>query len=608
MREGWRDVTRLGYYPLWVAAAATLWTTTAFAVQGGGPPASSVPQIVPVPAAPPQAVLPELSAAQAQQLAGLIRDDEIAQGLRQERGPDLTGLDGPALVRAALDHARAVRAGRLAPEDFGRDWGIRPTAYDPLPGLVDALKRDRLAAWVRSLPPAYQGYDALAAGLARYRAIAAAGGWPMLSDSPKFGTQGPAVGRLRERLAVEDPELAGGDRFDTALVEAVRRAQRRYGLNPTGQVGAQTLAMLNVPVESRVRQIMANMERWRWLPPVLDRRRVQVNVAAAVLTVFEGDAPVMSMKAVTGRPGNETPMLISRIGSIVINPPWNVPTSIANAELWPKERKSPGYLRRNGFRVIGTGAQQRLQQSSERSALGRYKFDFPNDFAVYLHDTPVQSGFSRFDRLASHGCVRLEKPAELARLLLATTPAWQPPSDRGCGRCRQDGPRADGGAGQRVPALLDRLCEFGRAARISRRSLWLGRPARRQGRASLGGPDARHAGRHGTMIWRWGWVSLALALALAGCSRSQPEAPAQPAATEAPVVVATPSPSPVAQPTPPPPPALTANAANELLPPPDELETSEQILDDASATGMTARSERDEYAPIEQTPADTDAP
>lgn len=110
------------------------------------------------------------------------------------------------------------------------------------------------------------------------------------------------------------------------------------------------------------------------------------------------------------------------------------------------------------------------------------------------------------------------------------------------------------------------------------------------------------------MIWRWGWVSLALALALAGCSRSQPEAPAQPAATEAPVVVATPSPSPVAQPTPPPPPALTANAANELLPPPDELETSEQILDDASATGMTARSERDEYAPIEQTPADTDAP
>ena len=154
---------------------------------------------------------------------------------------------------------------------------------------------------------------------------------------------------------------------------------------------------------------------------------MQVNIAAAVLTAFDGDAPVMSMKAVTGRPGNETPMLISKINSIVINPPWNVPTSIATKELWPKERANPGYLKRNGFRVIDNGdGSKRLQQASERSALGRFKFDFPNDFAVYLHDTPAQSGFSRFDRLASHGCVRLEKPDELAKLLLRTTPEWQP--------------------------------------------------------------------------------------------------------------------------------------------------------------------------------------
>ena len=97
------------------------------------------------------------------------------------------------------------------------------------------------------------------------------------------------------------------------------------------------------------------LERWRWLPPELDPKRVQVNVAAAVLTVFDGDRPVMSMKAVTGRPGNETPMLISRINSIVLNPPWNVPSSIATKELWPKEKASPGYLKRNGFRVIDTG-------------------------------------------------------------------------------------------------------------------------------------------------------------------------------------------------------------------------------------------------------------
>lgn len=417
-----------------LAAVLAASSTGALALQVGQLTAPSVPRPqagplpAPVPLVPPQTVLPQLSAAQTRQLAELIRADEVTQGLRLARGPDLTGLDGAALARAALDHARAVRAGRLAPEDFQRDWGIAPAAYDPLPAFAAAVKNDRLAVWIKSLPPPYQGYDALAAGLARYRATAAAGGWPVVSGAPKFGERGPAVARLRERLAIEDAALdGGGDRFDAALLDAVRRAQRRYGLNPAGQIGAQTLAMLNVPVEARIRQIMANMERWRWLPPELERRRVQVNVAAAVLTAFDGDAPVMSMKAVTGRPGNETPMLVSRINSIVINPPWNVPTSIAQRELWPKERASPGYLKRNGFRVIGTGPGARLQQSSERSALGRFKFDFPNDFAVYLHDTPAQSGFSRFDRLASHGCVRLEKPADLAKLLMASTPDWQPP-------------------------------------------------------------------------------------------------------------------------------------------------------------------------------------
>jgi len=382
----------------------------------------------PIPLVQPQLPLPTLSDAQRQELARLIAKDEVAQGLSRTPRSDLDRLDNASLARVALDHARAVHGGRLMPSDFQKDWGIRPTAYDPLPGFVDAVARDRLTTWVRSLPPPYQGYDALVEGLARYRKIAAAGGWPTLTVAPAYGSSGPAVGRLRERLAIEDPELTGtGDRFDAALLEGVRRAQRRYGLNPAGQVGAQTLAALNVPVEQRIQSILANLERWRWLPPTLDRRRVQVNIAAAVLTAFDGDRPIMSMRAVTGRPGNETPMLVSQISSIVINPPWNVPSSIATKELWPKERANPGYLKRNGFRVIDTGnGGKRLQQASEQSALGRFKFDFPNDFAVYLHDTPARSGFSKFDRLASHGCVRLEKPEDLAKLLMATTPDWQP--------------------------------------------------------------------------------------------------------------------------------------------------------------------------------------
>ena len=406
---------RFGYLTAATLAAA-LAVPAATAQELPAPAAEPVAQPAPV-------ALPTLTPAQATQLAELLATDAVAQGLRHAATPVETA-DPDALVRAALDHARAVHAGRLDGGDFQRSWGIKPQGFDPLPGFADAVRRDRIAAWFASLPPPYAGYDALAAGLARYRAIEAKGGWPTLATAPTYGSSGPAVALLRRRLAAEDPQVpTTGDRFDAPLLDAVRRAQRRYGLNPAGQLGAQTLAALNVPVEARIRQISANMERWRWLPAKLEQRRVQVNIAAAVLTVFDGDAPVMSMKAVTGRPANETPMLVSSIHSVVLNPPWNVPTSIAQGELWPKERASPGYLKRNGFRVMEGG---RLQQSSERSALGKYKFDFANDFAVYLHDTPAQATFARFDRLASHGCVRLEKPAELAKLLMKTTPEWQP--------------------------------------------------------------------------------------------------------------------------------------------------------------------------------------
>ncbi len=164
------------------------------------------------------------------------------------------------------------------------------------------------------------------------------------------------------------------------------------------------------------------MERWRWLPAELPAHRVQVNIAAAVLTVFDADKPVMSMRAVTGRPGDETPMLSSTIHSIVLNPPWNVPSSIATKELWPKEHAHPGYLKAHGFSVIGTGAGSRLQQSPKRSALGKVKFDFANPYGVYLHDTPTQGTFDRNSRLASHGCVRLAHPVALAKLMLQDDP------------------------------------------------------------------------------------------------------------------------------------------------------------------------------------------
>ncbi|AQR73440.1 murein L,D-transpeptidase [Sphingomonas sp. LM7] len=391
------------------------------------PPAT--PLVQPVPAVAPVQVVPPptLSADQAAQLGKLLADAGFAHGLRHDGTATPRAGSNEAVARAALDYARAVHSGRLDTSDFQKDWGLRPAAYDPLPAFADAVKRDRIAAWFRSLPPPYAGYDGLQKGLEIYRKIEANGGWTALPAGPDMtvGASGPRVAALRKRLAVEDSDVvATGTKFDAELKDAVVRAQRRYGLNPTGLVSTGTLGALNVPAGDRVRQIMANMERWRWLPAELPAKRIQVNIAAAVLTVFEGDAPIASMKAVTGRPGNETPMLQSRIHSIVLNPPWNVPAGIAAKELFPK---GAAYLARNNYKIIGTGAGRRIQQQpGPKSALGLYKFDFDNPYAVYLHDTPAQAKFASFDRLDSHGCVRLEKPGPLAQLLLRNDPAWQP--------------------------------------------------------------------------------------------------------------------------------------------------------------------------------------
>jgi len=406
-------------------------------------PPSQAAQNTPVAPVSPAVPLPQLSAEQARQLTQIIEAGRIEHGLRHDAAAaKVDAIDNDALVRAALDYARAVRTGRLAEADFKQDWGLRPAYWDPLPGFADAVAKDGLARWSRQLPPPYSGYDGLRDGLKTYRAIEAAGGWARVPAGPDLvlGAKGARVRALRQRLAVEDKTLAGtGDTFDAELKAAVQRAQRRYGLNPAGTVSTGTLAALNVSAADRVAQIMANMERWRWIPRELDRNRIQVNIAAALVTVFEGDQPIMSMRGVTGRPGDETPMLQSAIHSVVLNPPWNVPAGIAQRELWPK---GAGYLKANGFRVIGEGAGKRLQQAAgPQSALGRYKFDFDNPYAVYLHDTPAQAKFASFDRLASHGCVRLEKPGDLAELLLRASPDWQPDAIQAA---------IDGGKTQRV--------------------------------------------------------------------------------------------------------------------------------------------------------------
>jgi len=403
---------------------------------------AAAPQVLAIPAAPapaPPVEIPALTPAQAQaalkalraaDLHGLQPKAYVPEGLPDDGA--LTPAQQTALTDGLVRYAHDVRIGRMDPDKFPALWQVRPAAYDPRPDLANALAEGRLQAWLDSLPPRYSGYAALKRGLVRYREIAASGGWKTVSDGPKMelGSTDPRVAMLRARLAVEDSAVAatGSATFDKPLEEAVIRAQRRYGLKPDGVVGNGTLSHLNQPVGQRILQIVANMERWRWMPTTMPATRVQVNTGAAIVTLFRDDKPVMSMKAVSGKPGDETPMLTSMIHSVVINPPWNVPSGIAQRELWPKEKANPGYFARNGFRVIPVqGGQPRLQQASgDQSALGRFKFDFDNPFAVYLHDTPSKGGFDLYARNASHGCVRVEKPRALAEALLNGDPTWTP--------------------------------------------------------------------------------------------------------------------------------------------------------------------------------------
>jgi murein L,D-transpeptidase YcbB/YkuD len=346
--------------------------------------------------------------------------------------PDKRRRGEAELKGAVLRYARQVHAGRLSASDFDDDWALRPAPFDPAPGLEAALAQNSLAAWLASLPPQHPGYRMAMQQLAAYRDLAAKGGWDEIPAGRKLepGAKDRRVAALRTRLAVEDPSAPadGPSVLDPSLVEALKTFQRRHGLDEDGTLGPATLAAMNVPVEQRIAQIEANLERWRWLPVTLPADRVEVNVAGAEAFLVKGGLAALTMKAAPGRKTDRTPMLQSTIEALVLNPPWNIPKSIAAKEIWPKEHAHPGYMRAEQIRSVATadGGRRLQQRAGPKSALGQIKFEFDNRFGVYLHDTPTKSAFDKSVRTVSHGCVRLEKPKELADALVQGQAEWSP--------------------------------------------------------------------------------------------------------------------------------------------------------------------------------------
>ena len=323
------------------------------------------------------------------------------------------------LSDAFLLYGTHLLQGRTDPTSLDSAWCIEPRKLD-LPAVLQAALDDGTVEQSLSrLAPRSDGYTRLRAALAEYRAIAAIGGWRRIEGGPTLrqGDNGPRVQQLAVRLGLQI------DVFNDDLALRVRDFQSHHGLAADGVAGAATLRELNVPVERRIEQVVANMERWRWMPDDLGDTYVMVNIAAFELRVVHRAQIAMSMKTIVGKLFTSTPFFPAQIGHIVFNPYWNVPDKIANEELWPKQRRDRTCFAREHYEVIDGLVRQ---QPGPWNSLGQIKFDMPNRFTVYLHDTPARSLFSAETRAFSHGCIRLEKPRDLAIWLLRNQPRWTP--------------------------------------------------------------------------------------------------------------------------------------------------------------------------------------
>lgn len=341
------------------------------------------------------------------------------------------------LTDALLRYATRLRQGSVPVAALGEDWSIAPDPFAASEGLVAALRTDSLIAWLDALEPPYPQYRQLMAALRHYRGLARRGGWSQIAGSEELKLDGgdPRRSALRERLRAEG-DLAPADTDTASLAEAVRRFQRRHGLVPDGRIGRRTLTELATGADERAAQIAANLERWRRLPRRLGDPHVAVNVAGATLSLVENGAETWTTRVIVGDVRHPTPVLSAQIEAVTLNPFWNIPHSIATREMLPRLRRDPGYLeandivildrpddpygRRIDWRSIAAAAFPfRLQQQPGRkNSLGGLKFEMPNRFSVYLHDTPSKALFARAERGFSHGCVRVERPAELAARLL----------------------------------------------------------------------------------------------------------------------------------------------------------------------------------------------
>jgi L,D-transpeptidase YcbB len=361
-----------------------------------------------------------------------------------------------ALTVCVMRYISDLHIGKVNPKHFDFDLDVEAKKYD-LPEFLKEHVVDvpDVASVLAQVEPPYPGYRRTIQALHTYLELAKGYDGEPLPTAQKTiapGDSYPGVPQLTRflRLVGDLPASANappdGTVYQRPLVDAVKNFQRRLGREPDGRITAQTLADLNVPLASRIRQMQLTLERWRWLPLSYQKSPIIANIPEFHLRAYDENFKIaVTMNVVVGKAyGHDTPVFSDTMEYVVFRPYWSVPYSIARAEFIPHIVRDPDYLAKKGFEVVdsrqelvtrGTVTSEVLEQlradklfirqtPGPKNSLGLAKFIFPNSYNIYFHDTPEQVFFAKSRRDFSHGCIRLEKPADLAVWVLRDNPGW----------------------------------------------------------------------------------------------------------------------------------------------------------------------------------------
>ncbi|RMJ04159.1 murein L,D-transpeptidase [Marinobacter litoralis] len=398
---------------------------------------------------------------------GLIPSDYHQEALRDiiQRSQDDTTPELPAELDLIFSDAFLLLGshlleGKVNPQTIDAEWTANRRQRQLHLVLAEALQSGQVYQTLQSLKPPAPAYHRLASYRRQLSALLGRP-WPLHEAGPTIrpGDSDPRLPAIRQQLILlgdlpvpdndSQHELGSSpvDQLYTGnLIQAIPTFQARHGLDPDGIIGRKTLAALNMMPIERIRQVDANLERWRWLPDSLGDTYVLVNIAGFDMVMVENGEEVLHQRVIVGGPFRQTPVFSDRIRYLVFNPTWTVPRTLMIQDQLPRIKSDPSYLKRMNFKVYkGWGANQveidpdevnwaslsadnfsyqLVQQPGPTNSLGQVKFMFPNKHAVYLHDTPGQYHFSRLERTISSGCIRVERPFELAERLLIGNSRW----------------------------------------------------------------------------------------------------------------------------------------------------------------------------------------